>query len=199
MKLLTISVIVVVAVGVLVCVMGPLNVHADDAIVINSEELSPPVTDSSHMGSASEELVMPPDLSQFVEEIYMYDLAVEVNSASKEYGVPVELCWEVMRVESTFHHVEPDGKIKRGNAGEYGICQILVDGMAIKKRHNVKDRADNIRCMAELLSFALFERGYSLERALGWYNTGCSVANGYARKVAKAYRSWVIARGDTPL
>src|SRR3989344_2033448 len=200
MKLLTISVIVVVVVGVLVCVTGPLNVHAD-AIEIPpvSSELSPPVTDSPHMGSASEELVMPPDLMQFVEEQYTHDLAIEVNVAAKEYRATVALCWEVVRQEATFHHYDSDGEIKRGSSGEYGICQILVDGMAIKKRHNVQDRADNIRCMAELLSFALFERGYSLERALGWYNTGKSVTNGYARKVAKAYRFWVIQRGGTPL
>ena len=194
---LTISVIVVVVVSILVCGVIGLGTYANNAIVINSKELSPPVTDFSN--SSASELVMPPDLSQFVEEQYAYDLAIEVNAAAKEYGVPVELCWEVMRAESGFHHTKPNGEIQRSRCNALGICQVIPDGMAIKKRHNIRDRADNIRCMADLLSFALFERGYSLENALGWYNTGKSLSNGYARNVSKAYRSWVIARGGTPL
>jgi len=144
-----------------------------------------------------ENLVMPPDILQFMSEVDAYWLAIEVNDAAAEYSVPVKLCWEVIRKESGFHHIRPDGTIKRNP--ELGICQILSDGMAIKKRHNILDRADNIRCMADMLAFALQTRGYSLERALGWYNSGSPVINSYARTVAKRYREWAKQDGEEPI
>jgi len=145
---------------------------------------------------ADDQLVMPPDLLDSMSAEDAYWLAVEVNSAAAEYDVPVRLCWELIRAESSFHHINPaTGEVIRNSCNAIGICQIIPDGMAIKKKYDIRDRRENIRCMAELMAFALHERGYSVERALGWYNTGQSCENDYARLVARRYRRWAKQDG----
>lgn len=190
---------VILAMLLCVCAPGPFSAYAEDtadAVMITAAG-SPEVASPDLMSEPS--LVAPSDLLSYVDEEYASGLIAEVNAAAAEYGVPVELCWEVIRKESGFHHINASGEIMRSSCNALGICQIIPDGMEIKKRHNVRDRADNIRCMCELLRYALFEREYSLERALGWYNTGSPVINSYARSVAKAYRSWVEEKGGIPL
>jgi hypothetical protein len=191
------TVIVLIVIGM--CVMSPLYAYADTKVV--EAVMFPAVETPTAVAkdSLDESLVAPPDLLDFVEAQFAHDLVVEVNAAAVEYNVPVELCWSVMRRESGFRHLSDKGTVKRGGSHEVGICQIIPDGMTIKGRHNVWDRADNIRCMADLLAYALHERKYGLEKSLGWYNSGKPIINQYAREVARTYRSWVRQRGGVPL
>jgi len=197
MRSLTITLAMVV---MAMCATGPTSASAEEAThggVVVTEASLPAMALPAPIELP--EMVAPPDILNFVEEQYVSDLVAEVNAAAAKHPtVPVELGWEVIRQESGFHHLRPNGTIKRGGSGEVGICQILIDGMAIKKCYNVWDRAENIECMFALLEYAL-DRGYSLERALGWYNSGSPIINQYARTVSKAYRSWVKNEGGTPL
>ena len=206
----------VLAVLLCVCASGPFSAYAkgsaDEADVVTTSESPVSATPDP---SVTPSLVAPPDLTQFVEERYAGDLIAEVNSAAIEFGVPVELLWEVIRMESHFHHVNPaTGQVKshgiRIKGKVYyvvGICQIMIDGTDMKQpfinagESGLYDRATNIRCMARMFQVALFDPKYEygLERALGWYNSGHPIINSYARTIARAYRAWVIKEGGTPL
>jgi hypothetical protein len=197
------------------CVTGPSSAHAEKAVSVTATpRVNLPVVAMPEPAAVAPSLVAPKDLLDFVEEQYAYDLIVEVNTAATKYRVPVELCWEVIRMESHFHHINPStGRIlshgirsRRDGKVYYvvGICQIMDDNTDIKRPFRqgplgLSDRATNINCMAAMLQFALFERGYSLEKALGWYNSGSPIINSYARTIARAYRAWVIKEGGTPL
>lgn len=135
-------------------------------------------------------LFIPYDLPEVMDmdDPITYILAVTVNLAAREHEIDVYWLWATLKQESGYRHWDDDFNIVRGAAGEWGIGQILDDGMEIKNKYDVTTLQGNIHCAAELLAFGLRERANGdMWRASGWYNTGDPVMNGYAYSIRDTY------------
>jgi len=139
-------------------------------------------------------LVRPRELEQMIgDTVYREKLVWAVNAAAKEHAVDPWLIWTVVKFEGTYQHFKGT-RVKRGNAREVGVAQIQPY-WGRKFGHDLFDLRDNIRCCAELLAFAKYERGYDTLLTLGWYNTGKEVVNAYARRGHKQYHTWLAMEG----
>ncbi|MFH0905423.1 MAG: hypothetical protein V1826_01770 [bacterium] len=128
-----------------------------------------------------------------VTKRYAAKVTLLVNDICWDKHVPVEIGWRMIWQESGGRHYNSRGGVKRGGSGEWGICQILDDGMQLKKGYNYADLSGNLKCGLGLLSFALNdpERKYDERTALGWYNAGKKVSNTkYVRQAMAREFTW---------
>lgn len=111
---------------------------------------------------------------------------------SKEYNVPFYIALGVAREETGYRgpfHWNYNPKLT-SSAAAYGAMQIQVPtanfiwDKPVTKEHLLNDLELNVQISMKLLSY-LNKRYGSWAIALGCYNTGRPVVNGYARKIIK--------------
>jgi hypothetical protein len=165
------------------------------SIVESVEKLTYPTTD----------LAKNKGLYDYVSDsAYCDNLVIIVHEAAAEFEIDPWILWSIMRFESHYYHWKDSNKsIPKGN-GHHGVCQISPfwsNNKVVKSYFSSKGKTlekfdlkysvkDNVRCAAAIMKYALDDRGYDLEKAFGWFNTGDPVRNSYAKRAMKQYKAW---------
>ncbi len=105
--------------------------------------------------------------------------------------------------ETSFEHYNPDGSVKRGSSGEYGIMQIMPieieaagkvckDNDIVDSNKDLEDVLKNVRCGVHYLNQKLQDCGNILEDAATAYNSGrCDSSDkSYGKRVIGHYEEW---------
>ena len=101
---------------------------------------------------------------------------------------PENLLKGIAIVESGLNHCNPDGTVKRGSSGEYGIMQIMPDtGSGVGcSEDDLKDWEKNIECGAEVLK-SKYDAGYTDN--YDPYECGYSYTDSW-KKAVRGYNGW---------
>jgi soluble lytic murein transglycosylase-like protein len=124
--------------------------------------------------------------------VRLYDYLVKY---SKEYGVPFQIAYGVARSESGYlgpFHWSYDPR-QTSTANAYGAMQIQAPTASyiwkkkVTSKRLLNDLEFNVETSMKLLAY-LHKLSGRWDVALGYYNTGRPVVNGYSIKIMKNYK-----------
>lgn len=110
-----------------------------------------------------------------------FDLRDKIISEANDQGVPPEIALAVATQESKLCHWNPDGSVKRGAAGEYGVMQLLP-ATAAALGVDPEDMDQNIHGGVKYLR-QLYDKYRDWTLAVQHYNGSGPRAQAYALKV----------------